>query len=414
MKKILGSVFIPVLVFALIIGGVPAFAADTPTGNATAVKPPVISSVLRGTVTAVSGSVIKIGAANVTVVPATKYLVPGLKNATLSDIKVGMNVTVQTEKINGEPYAVLVTVIPVVRHYVGNITAYGYTVAIGGSISIKDSAGKIYSFKIAAGEFTILPQGVVVKVGDHVTVSTRQTTDAAEPVAFEVVVSIPLEHFSGNVTAFSYTPAKGGTISIKDKSGKTLTFSILADKFSVQPAGANVKVGSQVIVTVRTTPGVAPVAIGVEVVIPTEHFTGNVTAFSYDVAKGGKLAIVGKDGKKFNFDIEAGKFSVMPKDASVKVGDIVTVVAKVMEDNHLIATGVVIQPKPVSVKGVITKIDTTGKTITIGATVVGYNTKTTFLLHGVLSVNVGMQATATGLENPDHTIVAGTISVATP
>jgi plastocyanin len=442
MKKVLIGVFILTLVFAQFIVGQPALAAATnnttgtkhtqptnsvnrtdstakfrTTNNATTLKPAVTSNqgAIRGIVKAVSADSITIGTTNVTVVPETRYNVPGIKNATLSDIKVGMNVIAQTVKINNHAYASLLNVVPITRHFVGEVTAYNYDVTTGGNITIKDKNGKTYSFEIVAGEFTVQPQGAVVKVGEQVTVTTRQAKNEEKPVAIGVMVSTPLEHYSGNVTVFNYNPATGGNISIVEKGGATLTFDILANKFSVQPKGAIVKVGLHVTVIVQTPPGGSkPVAISVEVIIPAQHFAGKITEFSYDPAKGGKISILEKDGKKLNFDIEAGKFTVQPKDASVKVGDNVTVVAKALAEGHLVAIGVVIQPQQQSVKGIINNIDQVSKTITIGTTVVRYNAKTLFRLHGMLAVSQGLQANATCVEQPDHTILAVSISVEPP
>lgn len=415
MKKMLIGAVILTLVFVQIIGGGPALAEVT--GNTTAVKPAVTSNegIVRGIVKAVSANSITIGTINVTVVLETRYGVLGIKNATLADIKVGMNVTAQTQKINGQAYAVYINVVPILRNFEGNVTAYSYDTAKGGNISIKDKGGKTYSFKIGTGEFNIQPRGATVKTGDRVTVSTRQVQDGAEPVAIGVTVSIPVEHYSGNVTVFNYSPANGGNITIVGREGKAFTFNILANKFSVRPEGAIVKVGSQVTVTVQTPPGASrPVATGVEIVIPKLSFTGNVTEFSYAPTTGGKIAVVGRDGKKLNFDIEPGKFVVQPKDATIDVGDVVTVVAKIMDGGRLVALEVVIQPKPVSIKGVINKIDPVGKTITIGTTVVSYDARTAFILHGVLAVSQGLQANAAGYEQPNHTILAVSISVETP
>jgi plastocyanin len=387
------------------------------TSNATVIKPTAASNegTIRGIVKAISANILTIGTANVSVVPETKYQVPGIKNATLADIKVGMNITAQIERINGHAYAALIAVVPITRHYVGEVTAYSYNAANGGTITIKDKDGKTYSFEIAAGEFTIQPQGATVKTGEQVTVLTRQVRDEDEPVAIGVQVTIPLEHYSGNVTAFNYNPDTGGNISIEEIGGKTLSFGILAHKFNVQPQGATVKVGSHITVIVQTPPGATqPVAVGAEVVIPTQHFAGKVTEFTFDPAKGGSIAIVGTDGKKLQFDIESGNFTIQPKGASVNVGDTVTVVAKVLGGEHFVATGVVVQPKPVSVKGIINKIDQAGKTITIGTTVVSYDARTIFLLHGVLAVSQGLQATATCTEQPDHTLLANNVSMEAP
>jgi hypothetical protein len=411
MKKVLAGALILTLVSTIFIGAGPTFAEVT--GNSTAVKPPVVSpdSTVRGIIKAISSAVVTIGTTNVTVVLETRYEVPGIKNATLADIKVGMNVTAQTQKINGQPYATHLSVVPILRNFEGNVTAYSYNASLGGSISIKDNSGKISSFKIGAGEFSIQPLGVVLKTGDRVNVTTRRLKDGDEPIAISVIVSIPVEHFSGNVTAFNYNPSIGGNITVVD-GGKATTFVILANKFTIRPDGAMVKVGSHVTVTIQTPPGSPQrVATGVEVVILTQSFAGNVTGFSYDPAKGGNITIMGRDGKKLNFVIEAGNFTIQPKDAVVDVGDIVTVVAKVLDGGKLVALRVEVQPKPVTIKGIINNIDQVKKTITIGTTVVSYDDRTSFILHRVLAVGPGLQANATGYEQPNNVILAGSISV---
>jgi hypothetical protein len=411
MKKVLFVAVILTLISALFIGVGPALAEIT--GNTTTVKPPVTATegTYRGIVKAVSPTIITIGSTNVTIVLETRYEVPGIKSATLADISVGMNVTAQTQKINGQPYAIRISVVPLLRNFEGNVTAYSYNASVGGSISIKDNSGKVSSFSIGADEFSIQPLGVVVKTGDHVNVTTRRLKDGDVPVAIGVNVSILVEHYSGNVTAFNYNLSTGGNITVMD-GGKTITFAILANKFTIRPEGAIVKVGSHVTVTIQTPPG-APqrVATGVEVVIVTQSFAGNVTGYSYDPAKGGNIAITGREGKKQNFVIEAGNLTIQPKDAVIDVGDIVTVTAKVLDGGQLVVVRVEVQPKPVTIKGIITNVDQVKKTITIGTTVVSYDDRTTFTLHRTLSVTVGLQATVTGYEQPNNIILAGSISV---
>ena len=384
------------------------------TGNATGIKPvtPINEGVIRGTVRAVSADAIRIGDTNVGVVAETKYHVPGIKDAKLADIKVGMNVIAETKRLNDRAYAISINVVPIVQHFVGEVTAFSYDAARGGRIAIKDREGKTYSFEIVAGEFTVQPKDAKIKTGDQVTVLTQRIKNEDEPVAVGAIVSIPQEHYSGKITAFSYDREKGGSISLQGSDGRNLTFDIIAGKFSVQPEGATVKVGEEATVIVQTLPGASkPVAISVYITIPARHFEGKVTEFSYDPARGGSISIVDKDGKKLTFDIEAGKFTVQPKDAVVKIGDIVTVVAQDREGKSPVALGVVIQPRPISVKGIITKIDETAKTITVGTTVISYNNKTTFVLHGVLAVSQGLQATANCYEQADHTILAQNVSV---
>ena len=408
------SIAIITMLFAQIFSGGPALAA----GNSTAHRPSAIPTELitiRGTVNATSADSITIGSTTVTVRPATRYHIPGIPNATLADIRVGMHVTALIERIKGHVYAAVINVIPITRYLVGKVTAYNYDPAKGGNISIEDRSGTTHTFDIATGNFSIRPQGGTITIGEHVTVVTRQLTPDDTPVAIGVVVSPTLAHYSGNVTAFSYNPATGGGISIEQKGGQILTFEIAARRFSMRPKGAEVKIGSHIIIVVQTPAnGSAPVAIAVYVAVPTTHFTGKVTEFTYNPAHNGRISILEKDGKRLNFRIESGNFTIRPVGANVTVGDMVTVVAKVLEGNHLVAIGVVVLPKLVSVTGTINNIDQTDKTITIGTTVVDYSTRTVFILHGMLSVTQGLQGNAICYEQADGTLLANGISVTTP
>lgn len=141
-----------------------------------------------------------------------------------------------------------------------------------------------------------------------------------------------------------------------------------------------------------------------------QHHVGTVTAFSYNETAGGSITIEEKSGKTVTpvtFDIIGGKFKVLPQGATVKVGDLVTVIShRDPAHNHLIASGVVVhQPKPTPqpwaglkrITGTINNISentTDNKTITIGTTVLNFNDKTVFVLRGVLAVKIGQEATA--------------------
>ncbi|MFH1015789.1 MAG: DUF5666 domain-containing protein, partial [Chloroflexota bacterium] len=145
------------------------------------------------------------------------------------------------------------------------------------------------------------------------------------------------------------------------------------------------------------------------------HNVGKVVEFAYNAATGGKIIIEPKKGDNVTFEILAGKFKILPEGAEVKVGSLVTVISNrdPTTVNRLIASGVVVHgvkptPKPeeAKVSGVITAIDETAKTIKIGATVVTYTEKTSFVLQGQLAVKVGQEAVASCVKKEDGSLVA--------
>jgi len=180
---------------------------------------------------------------------------------------------------------------------------------------------------------------------------------------------------------------------------------------------ADIKVGMTVIVMVYERDG--KLYIRHINVVPGKpvmaHNVGTVVEFAYAAATGGKITIEPKKGDNVTFEILAGKFKILPEGAEVKVGSLVTVISNREPStvNRLIATGVVVHgvkptPKPeeAKVSGVITAIDETAKTIKIGATVVTYTEKTSFVLQGQLAVKVGQEAVASCVKKEDGSLVA--------
>jgi hypothetical protein len=118
-----------------------------------------------------------------------------------------------------------------------------------------------------------------------------------------------------------------------------------------------------------------------------QHHAGNVTAYSYDPSLGVNIAIQDKSGNLTPFQINDGNFRIMPPDATVAVGEWVTVISyRESPSSQLIAVGVYVYPPrpftgPQRVSGLITAID--GSTITIADTPIDYNDSTLFVLRGV-------------------------------
>ncbi len=177
---------------------------------------------------------------------------------------------------------------------------------------------------------------------------------------------------------------------------------------------ADIKVGMLVIVLVYEKDG--KLYIRHINVVPGKpvmaHNVGTVVEFAYDAAAGGKITIEPKKGDNVTFEILAGKFKILPEGAEVKVGSLVMVISsRDPATNRLIASGVVVHGvkppvQPEKVAGVISAIDETVKTITIGETVLSYDGNTVFTLHGLLSVQVGQEAVAFCVKKEDGTLVA--------
>jgi len=183
---------------------------------------------------------------------------------------------------------------------------------------------------------------------------------------------------------------------------------------------ADIKVGMMVIVMVYEKDG--KLYIRHINVVPGKpvmaHNVGTVVEFAYDPAAGGKITIEPKKGDNVTFEILAGKFKILPDGAEVKVGSLVTVISSrdPATVNRLIASGVVVHGvkppvQPEKVAGVISAIDETVKTITIGETVLSYDGNTVFTLHGLLSVQVGQEAAASFVKKDDGTLLALKVTV---
>jgi len=183
---------------------------------------------------------------------------------------------------------------------------------------------------------------------------------------------------------------------------------------------ADIKVGMTVIVMVYEKDG--KLYIRHINVVPGKpvmaHNVGTVVEFAYAAATGGKITIEPKKGDNVTFEILAGKFKILPEGAEVMDGSLVTVISSrdPATVNRLIASGVVVHGvkppvQPEKVAGVISAIDETAKTITIGETVLSYDGNTVFTLHGLLSVQVGQEAAASFVTKDDGTLLALKVTV---
>jgi len=163
---------------------------------------------------------------------------------------------------------------------------------------------------------------------------------------------------------------------------------------------ADIKINMYVVARIVTEDG-KRFTSQVEVIpgLSIASYVGNVTAFSYVPTKGGSISIAMK-GKTETFKI-GGNLTVRPIGATVKAGDVVTVVARGNQ-----ALRVVIHPKPQQITGIVTAINTTGTTITVGAAVIKYNAKTLFVLLGAPGLQVGQTVNATCYQQADGSLLA--------
>jgi len=204
--KLLKTLLIVVLVGGVLLGtALPALAASSVTDTQSALsflkntgkddKGPWSEGkvkVVRGEVKAdPTGNVIVIKVnseeVSINVVPdKTRFKVPTLREATLSDIKGGMQVVAQVYEKETQLYARHIMVIPgkpQYRHHVGKVTAY----MPGVSITIQPRKGDPATFQIV-GELKVLPRGATVDEGDWVTVISRRNPANDQLIAFGVVV----------------------------------------------------------------------------------------------------------------------------------------------------------------------------------------------------------------------------------
>ena len=102
------------------------------------------------------------------------------------------------------------------------------------------------------------------------------------------------QHHAGNVTAYSYDPDIGGSITIQDKSGNLIAFQINAGNFTIKPSGATVAVGEWVtVISRRESAGSQLIAVGVYVHAPTSlNGAGRVSGL-ISAIDGGTITIAG-------------------------------------------------------------------------------------------------------------------------
>ncbi len=193
------------------------------------------TEVVKGLVQGKSNDSLKIDGKEIFVDAQTKYHVPGVKNATLADIKEGMYVVAQTRKSDRKICARQIEVVPgkSTLRYEGKVTAFNYTppvsgnvtaasdnATVAGNISIQQKSGEVLTFDILAGQFTVQPKGDTVQVGDLVTVIARHAPAGSNKlVATGVIIHHPVIQVSGNITAI-------------DETNKTITVGTTVLKYS--------------------------------------------------------------------------------------------------------------------------------------------------------------------------------------
>ncbi len=132
---------------------------------------------------------------------------------------------------------------PNYSQHTGNVTAFNYSEAAGGNITIQNKAGTSITFEIIAGKFKVLPKGAEVKVGEQVTDIGRRVQGHNNPVATGVVVHpprpAPLKQISGTITAITESDNSTGTITI----GTTVLNYDARTTFALRGVGLHVKVG---------------------------------------------------------------------------------------------------------------------------------------------------------------------------
>jgi len=155
--------------------------AVTPTvaPTATSTSVPVKHHAYTGTIKSMAANSFVLttkakGDVTITVNADTKYHVPGVKDATWANFKVGDRATTMVTESNGTNTASHVNLIPAKPIHVvrtGTITAY----TAGSSITIKDKKGDSSTFVINSDTKIQFRHGTtVVHVGDRATVSARR------------------------------------------------------------------------------------------------------------------------------------------------------------------------------------------------------------------------------------------------
>ncbi|MBI2857530.1 MAG: hypothetical protein HYX90_00510 [Chloroflexi bacterium] len=263
LAKILVSLL---LALSLVLGiGLPALADNGKDG-----KPNVVANhqvkdedgrwqirleVIKGTVTAISGDSITVEHENVPVDAKTKYHIPTLgRQATLADIKVGMEVTVQGQRVNGHRVARQVNVVLKVETHTGNVTAYAYNATTGGSISITEKGTNLaLTFDILPGKLNVSPKGSTPKVGDAVTIRAHRDPSSGRLVARSInILPPPIQKVTGTITAIQEIGSDNGTITI----GTTVLQYGPRTVFSLRGVGLSVRVGQPAIGFYREIGGV--------------------------------------------------------------------------------------------------------------------------------------------------------------
>lgn len=233
MTKLIKTLAAAILVAVLVLGSaVPSLAADPPRGEK---RQPEVTSrsekdrehgefsrgktvVIRGTVDNITGSIISVDGKPVTTNSDTKVKLSGLgRDATVADIKAGMQIVAQGTKQGTDFVARQILAVPgkpEFVHRVGTVIAFSNN-STGGSITVQDKKGDNTTFKILPGQFKVLPAGSEVKVGDKVTVISHRNPATNEVIASGVVIHRPetdkerpeakLQSASGNVTALTST-----------------------------------------------------------------------------------------------------------------------------------------------------------------------------------------------------------------
>ncbi|MDO8569146.1 MAG: DUF5666 domain-containing protein [Dehalococcoidales bacterium] len=189
-----------------------------------------------------------------------------------------------------------------------------------------------------------------IKVGMSLVAQTRLNNGKLEAShVIEVPGRIVSAQHTGNVTAFTYDPTNGGSITIVTKAGQTVTFEIVGGKFKVLPKGAEVKVGETVTVASRRDTQNRLIATGVVVhPAPLQKISGNITALNEIGSDNGTLTI-GTTTLKYD---ASTVFTLRGAGLSIKVGQPATATYRAQTDGSLLAKQVQIGtwPKPVAKK----------------------------------------------------------------
>lgn len=296
---------------------------------------------------------------NFVVDASTIVKIPGMKNATIADIKVGDAVVVHAlVDAQGVMTARMINLVPgkpMHFHYVGEVTAYtAPTADAPGTITIKDKNGVSTTFVVTMGTKFIPPElAASLGVGVWVTIVSGPAKDGVQTAESIVIFQSGSE---GEVV--TYTAAAAGTpgsITIKDMGGVEHTFAVTTTT-GITPAALapNLTAGVWVAVVSSPTPmGGAQTAL--TIAISTASFTGEVTAVTpAAVGVPGSLTLKDSGGVSTDF-ILAEKTSVLPATWADKlvVGDLVTVVSSLSKLSNK-QTALTVTINTVQYKGTVT------------------------------------------------------------